>query len=362
MSKYQKEVKAISISVGLVTYNEALHISKVLHALFAQTVKIDELIVVDNGSTDSTLPMLYQLQSLAPFPMRILRSGQNNIGWARHLIVQTAKSEWIAFLDPDCQPQVDWLHKMVDQLARVHKVFGAVSGVAGPNRLPDEPGIKADINMALGSPFLHGYSPQAWISSHAIKADHLPTTNCLLLKKSVVEAGGFSARQDRGGEDVELSRRMRAHLHTLVLVPQPVIINDCVQTERQWYLRLFRFGRIHRELLFLQFGFSHAPTWAALVSLPFVLMLLIVPYWFPHVLWVMVIYLGLVVGTAIRCVRPHFDVYKILKIARLILGSQGSYTLGFLLPKRHFFVVSRSLFNQKTTALNSTTSRMKAEV
>ena len=44
----------MTISVIVCAYNEATHIAACLHALLAQTRPPDEIIVIDNASTDGT--------------------------------------------------------------------------------------------------------------------------------------------------------------------------------------------------------------------------------------------------------------------------------------------------------------------
>ena len=58
----------LKISVFIRTKNNDWVISQTLNALFSQTLKPDELVVVDSGSTDKTLDILKQFDI---FPLQI---------------------------------------------------------------------------------------------------------------------------------------------------------------------------------------------------------------------------------------------------------------------------------------------------
>ncbi|MFB3091336.1 MAG: glycosyltransferase family 2 protein, partial [Gammaproteobacteria bacterium] len=47
-----------SISVVIPTYNRAVLLERALDSVMAQTLPADEIIVVDDGSTDNTVSML----------------------------------------------------------------------------------------------------------------------------------------------------------------------------------------------------------------------------------------------------------------------------------------------------------------
>lgn len=98
-----------STSVIIPTYNRAGQIAAAVRSVLAQSEPPDEVIVVDDGSTDDTAA------ALAPFMDRIryVRKPNGGASSARNLGVLTARGEWIAFLDSD-----DTWHP--DKLARQH--------------------------------------------------------------------------------------------------------------------------------------------------------------------------------------------------------------------------------------------------
>ncbi len=87
----------MSISVVIPAYNTAKYIGRALDSVLAQTHKPDEIIVVDDGSTDDTAGIVETYSS----QVRLIRRENAGASVARNTGINAAKSEWIAFLDGD---------------------------------------------------------------------------------------------------------------------------------------------------------------------------------------------------------------------------------------------------------------------
>jgi glycosyltransferase involved in cell wall biosynthesis len=88
-----------TVSVVMPAYNVAPYISETLDSVFAQTFVDYEVIVVNDGSPDTT-----ELeQALEPYLARILYLKQENrgAGAARNAGLQAARGKYVAFLDAD---------------------------------------------------------------------------------------------------------------------------------------------------------------------------------------------------------------------------------------------------------------------
>jgi glycosyltransferase involved in cell wall biosynthesis len=101
------------VSVVVPAYNVARYIAQALSSAMAQTFGRYEVIVVNDGSPDSTA-----LEAvLSPFRDQIVYVKQQNQGVsaARNHAIRRARGEYVAFLDADDE----WLpHYLEDQLAR----------------------------------------------------------------------------------------------------------------------------------------------------------------------------------------------------------------------------------------------------
>lgn len=102
------------ISVILPVYNEELYLHQCLDSICGQTLKEIEIICVDDGSTDSSLSILY---NYAKQDMRIKVLIQENryAGAARNYGMQNAKGEYLLFLDSDDYFELDMLEKLYEK-------------------------------------------------------------------------------------------------------------------------------------------------------------------------------------------------------------------------------------------------------
>ena len=68
------------VTIALATYNGERYLQEQLDSFLAQTRLPDELIVVDDKSTDGTLNILRQFADSAPFSVRWFQN-DNNLGY-----------------------------------------------------------------------------------------------------------------------------------------------------------------------------------------------------------------------------------------------------------------------------------------
>ncbi len=110
---------APTVSVIIPCYNAAATIEQAIQSALASTGVVIEVIVIDDGSTDSSWSVL------ETFGERIRKQNQNRGGpyRARNLGAELASGEWLAFLDADD----DWMpNKLTNQLAAVTETEGLV--------------------------------------------------------------------------------------------------------------------------------------------------------------------------------------------------------------------------------------------
>ncbi len=88
------------LSVVMPSFNKAPHVARAIQAILDQEDGFDELIIVDDGSTDGTLE---QIGLFTDERIRLLRRSPPGSGGyaARNLAIREARGRWIAFLDAD---------------------------------------------------------------------------------------------------------------------------------------------------------------------------------------------------------------------------------------------------------------------
>ncbi len=86
----------MKISVIIPTYNRASFLSKTIDSILNQTVKVDEIIVVDDGSTDDTQSILNSFTNI-----KYIKQTNQGVSKARNIGIQNSTNNWICFLDSD---------------------------------------------------------------------------------------------------------------------------------------------------------------------------------------------------------------------------------------------------------------------
>lgn len=98
-------------SVVLPTYNRKLSLLQCLENLARQTLPPDdfEVIVVVDGSTDGTSEAIRTLQF--PFHLQVIDQENRGPSSARNHGAANARGEYLAFIEDDIVPEIDWLER-----------------------------------------------------------------------------------------------------------------------------------------------------------------------------------------------------------------------------------------------------------
>ena len=124
------------VSVIIAAYNAEAYIGEAIESVLGQTVPPDEVIVIDDGSTDGTHSVLDR------FGSRIVALTQANSGQAVAVNkgLATARGELIGFCDADdlwTSRKLDMQLALLDHDASVEAVFGKVQQFVSPD-VPEE--------------------------------------------------------------------------------------------------------------------------------------------------------------------------------------------------------------------------------
>lgn len=224
----------IRVSTIIPAYNAVATIARAVESALAQNYDAQEIIVVNDGSTDGTDSVV------ETFGAKLVAINQPNRGRAaaRNAGLAVARGEYVAFLDADD----DWIaHKLAAQIP----ILDADSGCV----LVYSDAIGVD---SAGKVVRNSMQPQEY--------DHVPTLEDLrkkgiwpsilsswVMRRSVIEAcGGFVESFGRhwGGEDSLLFFQAR-HLGSFRYLPEPLARYTVATTEE--HLRK-RFHGIDRSL------------------------------------------------------------------------------------------------------------------
>lgn len=122
-------MKDISITVIIPAYNEEKTIAKCLTSVLRQKVKADEIVVVNNNSTDKTVEIAKS------FSVRVIDEKKQGMISARNAGFDYVKSDIIARTDADSMVPQNWIAKIKELFLQRD-----VLAVSGPAYFFDLPG------------------------------------------------------------------------------------------------------------------------------------------------------------------------------------------------------------------------------
>ena len=99
------------ITVVIPLYNKQDTIQRALQSVFTQTVQPEEIIVVNDGSSDGSEKVV---ESMYHQLVKLIHQPNAGVSSARNFGIKEAKGDWIAFLDADDFWDIDFLETIMD--------------------------------------------------------------------------------------------------------------------------------------------------------------------------------------------------------------------------------------------------------
>ena len=99
---------SLKVTVVIVTYNRAEMLKEALESLTTQSRLPDEVLVVDNNSSDRTKAVAESFKGR--LNMSYVFEPVQGTSTARNTGIKHAQGDIIAYLDDDCIAEKDWLH------------------------------------------------------------------------------------------------------------------------------------------------------------------------------------------------------------------------------------------------------------
>lgn len=102
------------ISIIVPVYNSEKYLDQCIQSILAQTYTDFELLLIDDGSTDSSSAICdrYAEQDSR---VRVFHKENGGVSSARNLGLDNAKGEWVTFIDSDDLVKSDYLKSMIEQ-------------------------------------------------------------------------------------------------------------------------------------------------------------------------------------------------------------------------------------------------------
>jgi GT2 family glycosyltransferase len=231
------------VSVVIPTYNRANLLARAIESALRQTYPRVEVLVIDDGSSDSTASLVKQYDTR----VRYFYQSNSGVATARNAGITQARGEFIAFLDSDdiwhdwkveaqvaamrAYPDVGlvWTDMTaIDEASRVlherfiRKMYGAYKRFdadvqmkkvgALADLLPSAPPMLRESPIRVGD-----------LSSEILLGNLLHTPTVLYRRRWADQAGGLSRAWASAGEDYEYYTRLCA-LGPVMLIDAPTIL------------------------------------------------------------------------------------------------------------------------------------------
>jgi GT2 family glycosyltransferase len=211
--------EAASVTVIIVNWNSGLCLERCLCKLVAQTHTAEVIQVIDNASTDGSNLIAHRFSGVR------LQDAGANLGFAaaNNLALFECSTEFVALLNPDAFPSIDWLERMVAAAKENPGItsFGSRQLCQGSPEVLD--GIGDSYHMSgLVWRKRHGTRQQAGdLVSQEIFSPCAAAA--LYRRQALVDVGGFDENYFCYVEDVDLGFRLRLAGHKAMYVPDAVV-------------------------------------------------------------------------------------------------------------------------------------------
>ncbi|MEM3736728.1 MAG: glycosyltransferase [Candidatus Bathyarchaeia archaeon] len=206
----------LACSVVVIARNAEATLEACLRSIKKQSRYPDEIIVVDNGSTDSTSKVATRME------VRVISEPRRGRARARNAGIKAARGDLIVFIDSDAVADESWLVNLLKyQGLEDERVAGVAGNILASNRQKRIPRL-LDLVVA--------------------NCPHYGTGNILYFKRVLEETGGFDERLG-AAEDVELAWRIIRRGYTLGFEPRAVVYHNHPERLYSFVRQQFNFGR-----------------------------------------------------------------------------------------------------------------------
>jgi len=207
------------VTIIVVNWNGGDHLRQCLECLSLQTLRPEQIVVVDNASTDNSVNSIPPMDNLTVHPL------DYNMGFAgaNNLAISLCATRYVVLLNPDAFPEPEWLQRLVEAA----DAYPDVAAFGSRQMKHGEPDIKdgvGDTYHLSGLVWREGFGRRLAESDRQIKEIFSPCAAAALYRLEALEqAGGFDEDYFCYSEDVDLGFRLRLLGYRSVYVPDAIV-------------------------------------------------------------------------------------------------------------------------------------------
>jgi GT2 family glycosyltransferase len=200
---------SVNITAYVPCYNAERYVAAAIQGLLAQTRPPDEVLIIDDGSIDSTVELA------SSFPVRVICHDSNKgLAAARNTAFRHAQYPLVAAVDADAVPARDWLERLY------HKFTDDNVAAAGGRLIEYFHDTPADCWRCMHLPQGGGEEgiEITWPSEFRLSG-----FGTLLRKSAVERVGGYDERYRTNYEDHDMCGKLLRAGYTLVYEPDAIV-------------------------------------------------------------------------------------------------------------------------------------------
>lgn len=184
----------INVTIGLCVKNAANIVKTAFDSISIQDYPHEfmKLVIVDNGSSDNTLPLALEFAQKTDIKTFVTSSKDKGLGETRQIAVDSAEGDYIVWVDDDLVLSKDFIRREVEFMERNSNI-----GAAQGRTIITSKTIAGIIEYgSLAAPYLQNQKT-------------IGTGGSIFRLKALEIAGGFDIRIKGAGEDLDASYRIR---------------------------------------------------------------------------------------------------------------------------------------------------------
>lgn len=204
------------VTAVITHYNRPAMVRRAIESLLGQTWSNLEILVVDDGSSHSDVPALFEDLGSGTFsrPVRLIRKENGGLGSARNVGLREAAGEYVTFLDDDDEAEPTYVEYMVEALLATGAAASAV-GFRVFNNAEQGPldGRSEDLQWMYFGP----------ASDLAILDNVIGGAAAMMKRDIALSVGGYHEIKHLTYEDWQLLLKIALAGHEIVPVPEPLL-------------------------------------------------------------------------------------------------------------------------------------------
>ncbi|MFE6776292.1 glycosyltransferase [Streptomyces sp. NPDC057702] len=212
----------IRCTVAILCYNQADIIAETVRSALSQTRSADEILVVDDGSTDESVAVLSAFEGITV----IRHEGNRGRTATRNTLLESATGDVVVYLDGDTVARPDFLAQLLPEYADP-----AVAAVGGQ-------GVETRCESVYDR-WRVTYATQSWGPDRRVDVPWLYGLACSFRREVLETIGGFYGY----AEDLQVGYAIRAAGFRLTYVPGAVVEHRRQDDRASFEHMLYRWWR-----------------------------------------------------------------------------------------------------------------------